>query len=293
MKTKTKGIVAGITALVIIGAALSPDTKVESIELSIPDYQLEYDLNTDIPIDISVLPENAETDSLEYISDDDSITFSSTGISTGNKEGSYTLYVTSGDIKSDTIIINVVDITAREELAKAEAEKAAKEAEEKAAREAEEKAAREAEEKAAKEAEEKAAIEAEEKAAREAEEKAAREAEEKAAKEAAEKAANTSTDQTPKSSDGQGSGENTNGQEAATLTNTDSSNGSEDNFNTYDNTEQQNTEAAYVLNTSSKKIHHPSCRSVPKIAPQNYATSNLSVEELINQGYSTCGICFK
>ena len=267
MKPKTKGIVAGITALVIIGAALISDKKIESIELSIPNYQLEYDLNSDIPIDISVVPQNAETDSLEYISDDDSITFSSTGISTGSKEGSYTVYVASGDIKSNTIRITVVDITARKELAKAAKE--------------------------AKEAEEKAAREAEEKAAKEAAEKAAKEAEEKAAKEAAEKAANTSTDQTPKSSDGQGSGENTNGQEAATLTNTDSSNGSEDNFNTYDNTEQQNTEAAYVLNTSSKKIHHPSCRSVPKIAPQNYATSNLSVEELINQGYSTCGICFK
>ncbi len=69
--------------------------------------------------------------------------------------------------------------------------------------------------------------------------------------------------------------------------------GDESNFNTYDNPEQQNTEAAYVLNTSTKKIHHPSCRSVKKIAPQNYSTSNLSVDELISQGYTTCGNCFK
>ena len=65
------------------------------------------------------------------------------------------------------------------------------------------------------------------------------------------------------------------------------------NFDTYNNTEQQQTTASYVLNNSSKKIHYPSCRSVPKIAPQNYATSNQTVNELIAQGYTTCGICFK
>lgn len=69
--------------------------------------------------------------------------------------------------------------------------------------------------------------------------------------------------------------------------------GDESNFNTYDNAGQQNTEAAYVLNTNTMKIHHPSCKSVKKIAPQNYSTSNLSVDELIGQGYSTCGNCFK
>ena len=245
MKRKTKGIMTAAIALVIIGSALLPREKVESIELSIPNYKPVYDINTDIPIDISVLPENAGTGSLEYISDDDSITFSSTGISTGNKEGSYTVYVVSGDIKSDTITINVADITAREELAKAEAE-------------------------------------------REAAEKAAREAEEKASKAAA---SNASTDQTQKSSDNQG--ENTNGQENAAPADANPPDGSKNNFDTYDNAEQQNTEAAYVLNTSSKKIHHPSCRSVPKIAPENYSTSNQSVDELVNQGYSTCGICFK
>lgn len=70
-------------------------------------------------------------------------------------------------------------------------------------------------------------------------------------------------------------------------------NTTENNFDTYNNVEQQQTTANYVLNTSSQKIHHPSCSTVPKIAPQNYATSNQSVEELIAQGYSTCGICFK
>ena len=67
----------------------------------------------------------------------------------------------------------------------------------------------------------------------------------------------------------------------------------ENNFNTYDNPEQQQTADTYVLNTSRHKIHHPSCSSVPKIAPKNYATSNSSIAELEAQGYTTCGNCFK
>lgn len=67
----------------------------------------------------------------------------------------------------------------------------------------------------------------------------------------------------------------------------------ESNFDTYNNQSQQQTTATYVLNTSTKKIHHPSCKSVKKIAPQNYATSNASLEELMAQDYTTCGNCFK
>lgn len=70
-----------------------------------------------------------------------------------------------------------------------------------------------------------------------------------------------------------------------------SSGGNGSNFDTYDNPEQQQTEAAWVLNTSSMKIHYPSCNEVKKIAPQNYSTSNLTVSELIAQGYTTCGRC--
>ena len=84
--------------------------------------------------------------------------------------------------------------------------------------------------------------------------------------------------------------------EASTVipnTNPAAANNTGYNFDTYNNTEQQQTTASYVLNNSSKKIHYPSCRSVPKIAPQNYATSNQTVNELIAQGYTTCGICFK
>lgn len=65
------------------------------------------------------------------------------------------------------------------------------------------------------------------------------------------------------------------------------------NFNTYNNESQQQTADSYILNTSTRKIHLPSCKSVAKIAPQNYSTSNLSIEELESQGYTKCGNCLK
>lgn len=67
----------------------------------------------------------------------------------------------------------------------------------------------------------------------------------------------------------------------------------ESNFNTYDNAEQQQTADTYVLNTSTKRIHYPGCSSVPKIAPQNYATSSASLDELLAKDYKPCGNCFK
>ena len=70
-----------------------------------------------------------------------------------------------------------------------------------------------------------------------------------------------------------------------------SSTGNGNNFNTYDNESQQNTTAAYVLNTNTKKFHEPSCRSVKKIAPKNYSTCNGPKDTLISQGYSPCKIC--
>lgn len=63
------------------------------------------------------------------------------------------------------------------------------------------------------------------------------------------------------------------------------------NFSTYDSESQQETSATYVLNTSSRKFHYPSCRSVKKISPSNYSTSNSSRDDLIACGYDPCGIC--
>lgn len=64
------------------------------------------------------------------------------------------------------------------------------------------------------------------------------------------------------------------------------------NFDTWDNPGQQQTAMDWVLNTNSMKIHYPSCSSVPRIAPQNYATSNEPLDVLLSRGYTRCGRCF-
>ncbi len=53
----------------------------------------------------------------------------------------------------------------------------------------------------------------------------------------------------------------------------------------------QLTEASYVLNTNTKKFHYPSCKDVKKIKPEHYATSSLNRDDIIAQGYSSCGHC--
>ena len=259
---KTVKIVVTATLVIIgIGSLFTPKVKVDSIALSIPDVQEEYDINTDIPVDIVITPEDAASKDLEYFTSDESIIFKNSEIETGSEEGSYEVYVQVDGVQSNVITINVVDITARE--------KAEKEAEEK--RLAKEQAAKEAEEKAKREAEEKAAAEAE----------AQRLAEEQAAKEQAEKEAATKASTSTSVAAGSESQSSSNS----------SGSGDGSNFNTYDNAQQQNTSSSYVLNTSTMKFHRPSCSSVKKIAPQNYSTSNNSREELISQGYSPCGKC--
>lgn len=48
----------------------------------------------------------------------------------------------------------------------------------------------------------------------------------------------------------------------------------------------------YVLNTSSKKIHSPTCRYAVSMNAENRDTAeNTSLEELLAQGYSVCSVC--
>lgn len=47
----------------------------------------------------------------------------------------------------------------------------------------------------------------------------------------------------------------------------------------------------YVLNTSSKKFHLPTCASVDDISEKNRAYSTATAEELIAAGYKPCGRC--
>lgn len=55
---------------------------------------------------------------------------------------------------------------------------------------------------------------------------------------------------------------------------------------------QQTQATTYVLNTNTKKIHHPSCSSVAQIKPKNYQETESTVEELESQGYVKCKKCF-
>ncbi len=54
---------------------------------------------------------------------------------------------------------------------------------------------------------------------------------------------------------------------------------------------QQPQTSSYVVNTSTKKFHSPSCKDVSKIKQANYWAYEGTREDLINQGYSPCGHC--
>lgn len=51
------------------------------------------------------------------------------------------------------------------------------------------------------------------------------------------------------------------------------------------------SDATYVLNTSSMRIHKPDCGSVETIKEGNREYTKLTREELIAQGYEPCGRC--
>ena len=78
-----------------------------------------------------------------------------------------------------------------------------------------------------------------------------------------------------------------------TVDTSDNSDNNDYNFNKYNNEEQQKTPETYVLNTSTLKIHYPSCQDVKKISPDNYATSSETIDDLRSQGYTLCGHCFR
>ena len=47
----------------------------------------------------------------------------------------------------------------------------------------------------------------------------------------------------------------------------------------------------YVLNTSTKKFHYPSCNDVGKMNPENKEVVTADRDEIIKAGYSPCGHC--
>ncbi len=49
--------------------------KADTITISIPDYQEEYDILTEIAVEVTASPEGADLENLEYIVDSDGIAF--------------------------------------------------------------------------------------------------------------------------------------------------------------------------------------------------------------------------
>lgn len=59
----------------------------------------------------------------------------------------------------------------------------------------------------------------------------------------------------------------------------------------YDNKNENNSEADYILNTNTKKFHYPSCSGVSQINDSNKAEFSGNRDDLISEGYSPCGRC--
>lgn len=53
-----------------------------------------------------------------------------------------------------------------------------------------------------------------------------------------------------------------------------------------------NTSSSYILNTNSKKVHYPGCRSVKQMSDKNKQEYNGSLDDILASGYTTCGNCF-
>ena len=47
----------------------------------------------------------------------------------------------------------------------------------------------------------------------------------------------------------------------------------------------------YILNVGTGKYHYPSCDSVSKMSEKNKKEVSATREEMIDEGYSPCGIC--
>ena len=56
---------------------------------------------------------------------------------------------------------------------------------------------------------------------------------------------------------------------------------------------QDSADETYILNTSSKKIHKPSCSSVADMSEANKSEHKGSIDGLLDDGYTTCGSCFR
>lgn len=85
----------------------------------------------------------------------------------------------------------------------------------------------------------------------------------------------------------------------AGATKDDSHSDEDENADSPDETDKMNSQGTdtddhswrYILNIRSMKIHYPHCNSVSQMSEKNKGYSNLSKEELMEQGYEPCGNC--
>ena len=69
--------------------------------------------------------------------------------------------------------------------------------------------------------------------------------------------------------------------------------GSADDNQNQDNTDGGDESQAYVLNTSSHKIHHPDCYTIKNMKEENREDVYGPIEEYLEDGYEKCRTCFK
>ena len=67
--------------------------------------------------------------------------------------------------------------------------------------------------------------------------------------------------------------------------------GSSKALDTTNNWDDKGQTKTYILNTSSKKFHKPSCEAADKISEKNKKKYRGTRQSLINNGYSPCGYC--
>lgn len=60
---------------------------------------------------------------------------------------------------------------------------------------------------------------------------------------------------------------------------------------TADDKQSSVTQPDYILNTSSKKYHHPDCHHADRISPENYSEYVGTEQELEEMGYEACKSC--
>jgi DNA-entry nuclease len=81
-------------------------------------------------------------------------------------------------------------------------------------------------------------------------------------------------------------------EESRTSTETETSKEAETSIEVETSEESGTSDIRYILNTNSKKIHKPTCGSVKSISDANRKETSDTLEELLEQGYTTCGNCF-